>query len=39
VKDLKKDEIPDSLKDFDQSKVPKQNICDIMYAGMDDESI
>ena len=39
VKNLSKDELPDSMKNIDMSKIPKQNISDVMYTGLEDESI
>ncbi len=39
MKDLKKEELPDSFKNMDQSKTSTQNIADVMYVGLEDEAL
>ena len=39
VKNLNKEDLPDSIKNIDHLNIPKQNIVDLMYANLEDEAI
>jgi hypothetical protein len=36
---LKKEDMPDSLNNMEKSTASRQNLCDMMYVGLEDEAL
>lgn len=39
IKNLNKEDLPESMKNLDHLNVPKKNMVDLMYAEVEDEAI